>query len=194
MKCLIGLGNPGRKYKETRHNTGFRVIDKVAEHFHVEISQKKFNGLYVKFKHEGQDILLLKPCTFMNLSGESVSSFVNYYKINLKDILIIMDDLDLPVGRIRVKRSGSDGGQRGLRNIIHHLGTQRLNRLRVGIDNNKLIDTADYVLGKVEPEKMELYLDSLERAKLCAIDFITTDISDLMNKYNSNGITIDELV
>ncbi len=187
MKLIVGLGNPTKQYENTRHNTGFKVVDLIAQSFNVSITQKKFNGLYVQFKAYQEDIILLKPQTYMNLSGESVIQFINYFKIDIEDVLIIMDELDLPVGKIRLKTSGSDGGQRGLRNIISHLKTKDINRLRIGIDNNKQIPTADYVLGKVEKEKLADYEKSLQLASQCAIAFIQYPINEVMNKYNTLG-------
>ncbi|NLC42416.1 MAG: aminoacyl-tRNA hydrolase [Erysipelothrix sp.] len=192
MILIVGLGNPGKEYENTRHNTGFKVIDLVAEKLNAGAPQKKFNGLYHKIKSDNTDVILLKPQTFMNLSGECVIQFMNYFKIDLSDLLVIHDDLDLPVGKIRIKNTGSDGGQRGMRNIITHLGTSNIHRCRVGIDNDKRIPTVSYVLGKVESDKTEAYQDSLQRAASCAIDFITKDIQTLMNTYNSNG-TKDEV-
>ena len=192
MILIVGLGNPGKEYENTRHNTGFKVIDLVAEKLNVGAPQKKFNGLYHKIKSNNTDVILLKPQTFMNLSGECVIQFMNYFKIDIQDLLVIHDDLDLPVGKIRIKNTGSDAGQRGMRNIITHLGTSDIHRLRVGIDNDKRIPTVSYVLGKIESDKQEAYQSSIQRASNCAIDFITQDIQTLMNTYNSNG-TKDEV-
>lgn len=184
MILIVGLGNPGKEYEQSRHNTGFKVIDLVASKLGVTNYQKKFNGHYHKLKVKNQDVILLKPQTFMNLSGECVIQFMNYFKIEKDNLLVIHDDLDLPVGTIRLKKTGGDAGQRGLRNIITHLGTSDIHRLRVGIDNDKRIPTVSYVLGKVEQEKMEDYQDSIERAAQCSIDFISKDTANLMNKYN----------
>ena len=192
MILIVGLGNPGKEYENTRHNTGFKVIELVAEKLNAGAPQKKFNGLNHKIKSDNTDVILLKPQTFMNLSGECVIQFMNYFKIDLSDLLVIHDDLDLPVGKIRIKNTGSDGGQRGMRNIITHLGTSNIHRCRVGIDNDKRIPTVSYVLGKIESDKQEAYQSSIQRAASCAIDFITKDIQTLMNTYNSNG-TKDEV-
>lgn len=188
MVLIVGLGNPGKKYENTRHNTGFLVIDMIASHFGITINQKKFNGLYTKFKTNQTEVILLKPQTYMNLSGDCVASFVHYFKVDIEDILIITDDLDLPIGKIRIRDTGSAGGQKGLSHIMNVLKTNKIARLRVGIGNNKLIDTADYVLGKVEPEKREIYDKSLKLAKECAIDFITEPITVLQNSYNHHEL------
>lgn len=184
MILIVGLGNPGKEYEQSRHNTGFKVIDLVASKLGATNYQKKFNGHYHKLKVKNQDVILLKPQTFMNLSGECVIQFMNYFKIEKDNLLVIHDDLDLPVGTIRLKKTGGDAGQRGLRNIITHLGTSDIHRLRVGIDNDKRIPTVSYVLGKVEKDKMDDYKDSIERSAQCAVDFISEDTTVLMNKYN----------
>lgn len=188
MKCIVGLGNPGKKYENTRHNTGFLVIDELCALFNVNLSQKKFNAHYVKFKYKDNDILIIKPQTYMNLSGHAVASLLGYYKIEPKDMMVISDDLDLPVGKIRFRRSGNDGGQRGVRSIINLLKTQEFNRCKIGIGNNKLIDTADYVLGKVEKEKLELYQNSLQHAKQGVVHWIEKGISSTMNEFNGDLI------
>lgn len=186
MKCIVGLGNPGKQYQKTRHNTGFLVIDELCTFFGVSLDTKKFNAHYTKFKYQGQDILLVKPQTFMNLSGHAVISLLNYYKIDIKDLIVISDDLDLPVGKVRFRPNGSDGGQRGIRDIIKHLSTKDFNRCKIGIGNDKLIPTADYVLGKVEKENRELYQKSLQHAKEGIILWIKTDIQQTMNQFNGD--------
>ena len=112
MKLIIGLGNPGKEYENTRHNTGFMVLDRLSEKLNIEISQNKFKGLYGKGKYKGEDVLLLKPQTYMNLSGESVRQVMDFFKINQEDILVVYDDLDMPVGKLRLRQSGSAGGHK----------------------------------------------------------------------------------
>ena len=186
MKLIVGLGNPGRTYSKTRHNTGFLVIDKLCEYYGVNLSEKKFKNNYVKFKVKNQDVIFTQPQTFMNLSGEAVSQLANYFKVETNQILVISDDLDLPVGKVRFRKSGNDGGQRGVRNIIERLSTKEFNRCRIGIGNDKLIPTADYVLGKVEKENLELYEQSLNHATKGIIEWINSDISTTMNLYNGD--------
>lgn len=186
MKCIVGLGNPGRQYEKTRHNTGFLVIDELCAHFNVSLDTKKFNAQYTKFKFKGEDILLMKPQTFMNLSGHAVSSILNYFKVDIEDLIVISDDLDLPVGKVRFRRGGNDGGQRGLRDIIKHLNTKSFDRCRIGIGNDKLIPTADYVLGKVEKENRELYKKSLEHAKEGILCWIDNGLDKTMNQFNGD--------
>ncbi|NLW29726.1 MAG: aminoacyl-tRNA hydrolase [Erysipelothrix sp.] len=186
MKLIVGLGNPGRTYAKTRHNTGFLVIDKLCEYYGVSLSEKKFKNNYIKFKVNQQDVILTQPQTFMNLSGEAVSQLANYFKVETNQILVISDDLDLPVGKVRFRKSGNDGGQRGVRNIIERLNTKEFNRCRIGIGNDKLIPTADYVLGKVEKENQELYEQSLNHAMKGIIEWINSDIVTTMNLYNGD--------
>lgn len=186
MKCIVGLGNPGKQYEKTRHNTGFLVIDELCDIFGVTLSQKKFNAHFEKFKFQGQDILLIKPQTYMNLSGHAVGSLMGYFKVELDDLMVISDDLDLPVGKVRFRKGGNDGGQRGLRSIIGQLGNKNFNRCRIGIGNDKLIPTADYVLGKVEKENVDLYKQSLNHATKGIIHWIKSDINSTMNSYNGD--------
>ena len=130
MKLIIGLGNPGKEYENTRHNTGFMVLDRLSEKLNIEMTQNKFKGLYGKSKYKGEDVILLKPQTYMNLSGESVRQVMDFFKINQEDILVIYDDLDMPVGKLRLRQSGSAGGHNGIKNIILHTGSQNFNRIR----------------------------------------------------------------
>ena len=143
MKLIIGLGNPGKEYENTRHNTGFMVLDRLSEKLNIEMTQNKFKGLYGKSKYKGEDVILLKPQTYMNLSGESVRQVMDFFKINQEDILVIYDDLDMPVGKLRLRQSGSAGGHNGIKNIILHTGSQNFNRIRVGIDRSKYIKVVD---------------------------------------------------
>ena len=153
MKLIIGLGNPGKEYENTRHNTGFMVLDRLSEKLNIEMTQNKFKGLYGKSKYKGEDVILLKPQTYMNLSGESVRQVMDFFKINQEDILVIYDDLDMPVGKLRLRQSGSAGGHNGVKSIIAHVGTQSFQRIRVGIDKHPRIKVVDYVLGRFQKDK-----------------------------------------
>ena len=155
MKLIVGLGNPGREYEGTRHNCGFMVIDKLAEKLNVSVDQNKFKGLYVKFKYHGEDVILLKPQTYMNLSGESVSTLMQFFKIEIEDLLVIYDDLDMPVGKLRLRKTGSAGGHNGIKNIIAHLNSQDFKRIRVGIDRHKYMKVVDYVLSRFTKEETD---------------------------------------
>lgn len=184
MKLIVGLGNPGEEYENTRHNIGYIFIDNFADSLGIKIEKKKFNGLYAETIINGEKVILVKPLSYMNLSGEVVIKFVNFYKINVEDILVISDDLDLEVGKIRLRPQGSSGGHNGLKNIALHLNTEEFKRLRIGISNNKLIDTKDYVLGKFSKENREIIDSIKDDINSLLNDFIVMDFDKLMCKYN----------
>lgn len=184
MKCIVGLGNPGREYEHTRHNAGFDVLDRLADLLDTGISQKQFGALVTMVHHQQQKVLLMKPQTYMNLSGEALIQAVRFYKLDPQDILVIHDDLDLPVGRIRIRAQGSAGGQKGMKNIIDHLHTQQIARIRVGIGKDPRIATVDYVLGKVPADQQTEYQQAINRAAEAARDAMTMPISEVMNRYN----------
>ena len=184
MKLIVGLGNPGREYEHTRHNAGFDVLDRLADLLNTGISQSKFNALITTVRSGQETILLMKPQTYMNNSGEAVIQAVQFYKIPVDQILVIHDDLDLPVGKIRIRTSGSAGGQKGMNNIIDHLHTQEIARIRVGIDKNPLIPIVDYVLGKVPAEQREDYQAAINHAAEAAKASMTMPISEVMNRFN----------
>lgn len=185
MKLIVGLGNPGKEYENTRHNIGYIFIDSLADKLGVSIDKKKFNGLYTEAVINNEKVLLVKPLSYMNLSGEVVEKFVNFYKIDINDILIINDDLDLDVGRVRLRLKGSSGGHNGLKNIALHLKTEDFKRLKIGISNNKLIDTKDYVLGKFTKEEKEIINNLKDKIVNLLMDFVNTDFDKLMAKYNN---------
>ncbi len=186
MKLIVGLGNPGKEYENTRHNMGFIFLDYFANKHNINIDKEKFNGLYAKTIINNEDVILLKPLSYMNLSGEVIEKYVNYYKIQIDDILIINDDLDLDFGRIKLKSSGSSGGHNGLKNIILHLNTEKFKRLKVGISNNKLIDTKDYVLGKFNKEELKRIDELKVIINGLLEDFLEMSFEKLMCKYNNN--------
>ena len=184
MKIIVGLGNPGKKYEKTRHNTGFLVMDEVIKKLEIELDKEKFEAIYTIYKHKGEKIYFVKPLTYMNNSGLAVSALMNYYKLSIEDLLVVYDDLDLPVGKIRLRESGSCGGQNGMRSIIDLLGTNKIKRIRVGIGNDKLIPTVDYVLGKVLPEDKKAYKEALKKASEAIIYYLDNDFSKTMSEYN----------
>lgn len=192
MKLIVGLGNPGREYEKTRHNAGFMVMDAIAQELRVDINQNKFKGLYTKTNVGGESVLLLKPQTFMNLSGESVREIMDFFKIDKKDMIVIYDDLDLPVGKIRLRQKGSAGGQNGVKNIIQHLGSQDFNRIRVGIGKDSRIATVDYVLGKVRKEDLQDFEEAIVDAKNAAIHSITHDFDNTMSEFNKNKVDVNK--
>ncbi|NLW15492.1 MAG: aminoacyl-tRNA hydrolase [Erysipelothrix sp.] len=179
MKVVIGLGNPGKQYENTRHNVGFLTIDKVAQRLNTTITTRKFKALIGETFVNMEKVILVKPLTYMNLSGESVQEILKYYNLTAKDMIVITDDLDLELGKIRLRDKGSSGGQRGIQNIIDRLGTREFLRLKIGIGNNKMIETVDYVLGKIDKST------PIDRASDCIIDYLDgMKLLDLMNKYN----------
>ena len=185
MKLIVGLGNPGKEYENTRHNTGYIFIDSFAKKLNITFDKEKFNGLYAETTINGEKILLVKPLSYMNLSGEVVGKFVNFFKIDINDILVISDDLDLEVGRIRLRSKGSSGGHNGLKNIALHLNTEDFKRLKIGISNNKLIDTKDYVLGKFSKEDKETIEKMKPTIDELLENFLNLDFDRLMGKYNN---------
>lgn len=156
MKIIAGLGNPTKEYEGTRHNIGFSVIDKLADKYNISMNEKKHKAICGKGMIEGEKVILLKPQTYMNLSGESVVDAVNFYKVDPEeDVIIIYDDIDLDVGKLRIRTKGSAGGHNGMKNIIAHLGTQVFPRIRVGVGAKpKDWDLADYVLGRFPKEEL----------------------------------------
>ena len=184
MRLIVGLGNPGKEYEKTRHNVGFNIIDKYLEKNNLKLEKEKFNGKYVKTNINNEEVIFLEPQTYMNNSGESVGAIMKFYKIDINDILVIQDDLDMEIGKIKLKEKSSSGGHNGIKSIEDHLGTDNYKRLKVGISNNKDIDTKDYVLGHFSKEDLELLESKKEEVVNLLKDFITLDFDRLMNKYN----------
>ena len=184
MKLIVGLGNPGHEYDGTRHNIGFMMIDEFASKNNVNINSKKFTGLYAETLINGEKVILLKPQAYINLSGEVIRKYVDYFKINIEDVLIIHDDLDLSVGTYKIKQKGSSGGHNGLKNIELHLGTQEYKRIKIGISNNKLMDTKDYVLGKISKEENEILNNIKVTIMNILDDYFKLSFTELMSKYN----------
>ena len=186
MFIVAGLGNPDRQYEGTRHNAGFDVIDRIAEKYNIAVDTKKHRAYIGKGIIDGQKVILAKPQTYMNLSGESIRSLVDYYKIDEEnELLVVYDDISLDVGRLRIRAKGSAGGHNGIKNIIAHLGTQVFPRIKVGVgEKPKGYDLADYVLGhfsKAERERMEEGYDHAVRA---AEMIVSGQLSEAMNEFN----------
>lgn len=186
MKLIVGLGNPGKEYENTRHNIGFIFIDNFAKKNNLTFNKEKFNGLYVDTIINGEKIILLKPLSYMNLSGEVVKKYVDFFKINIDDILVINDDLDLDIGRIRLRPNGSSGGHNGLKNIANNLNSENFKRLKIGISNDKRIDTKDYVLGKFTKEEQSIIDSKKNTINDLLNDYLMIDFDKLMCKYNKN--------
>ena len=137
MKLIVGLGNPGKDYENTRHNVGFMVMDRLSDVMNVSISTTKFKGEYVKFKYHGEDVILLKPMTYMNNSGECIREVMDYYKCDIDDFIVIFDDISLDVGKLRLRAKGSAGGHNGIKSIIAHLGSDKFKRIKFGVGDNQ---------------------------------------------------------
>lgn len=184
MKLIVGLGNPGAEYKNTRHNIGFMAIDSLASDLNLTINKEKMNGLYEETFLSGEKVIFLKPQNYINLSGEVISDYMNYYNIDINDILIIHDDLDLDVGKFKIKTHGGSAGHNGLKSIENHLKTDVFNRIKIGISNNKDLNTKDYVLGKLSKEEVSTINEVIIEIKAIILDFVKSDMLDLMNRYN----------
>lgn len=186
MKLIVGLGNPGREYAATRHNAGFMVIDRLAPDMGVAVEKKMFKALVGQGRIEGEKVVLAKPQTYMNLSGEAVSALLNWYKLTTADLIVIYDDLDLPPGKLRIRSGGGSGGHKGMQSIIQVLGTENFLRVRVGIGRPAEPDfeTADYVLSRFggnEAKEVEEALDLAAEAVRC---IVRDGVERAMNLYN----------
>ena len=186
MLVIVGLGNPDDKYQGTRHNVGFDVIDLLAEKDNIAVDTKKHRAYIGKGSIGGQKVILAKPQTYMNLSGESVRSLVEYYKVDPEtELLIIFDDISLDVGQLRIRKKGSAGGHNGIKNIIANLGTSVFQRIKVGVgEKPKGYDLADYVLGRFSKEERELIKEGFECAAEAVAMITAGEIDQAMNKYN----------
>lgn len=189
MYIIVGLGNPGKQYEHTRHNVGFDTIDVLAERYHISVDAKKHKALYGKGLIEGNKVILAKPQTYMNLSGESVRELIDFYKIDeTEELIVIYDDISLDPGQLRLRAKGSAGGHNGIKNIIAHLGGQEFKRVKVGVgEKPKGYDLADYVLSRFPKEEREKVDAALERAADAAVKIITDDMAAAMNEYNKKA-------
>jgi len=185
MKLVVGLGNPGKEYKNTRHNIGFNLLDCIASNNGYSFKvNKKFNCEMCETNINGEKVLLIKPLSFMNLSGTVVSRIVSFYDIDISDILVIQDDLDMEFGKIRIVYDSSSGGHNGIKNISECLGSQKYTRLKIGISNNKDMDTKDYVLGKLSLKEKKILKDVKVKTIDILNDYLKIDFNVLMTKYN----------
>ncbi len=185
MKLIVGLGNPGKEYENTRHNIGFNAVDYYLEKkCIVEKWTKKFDGMFLSTVINGEKVLFLKPLTYMNLSGNSVRKIVDYFNISINDILIIVDDLDLLIGNFKLKSNGSSGGHNGLKSIEEQLHSSSYKRLKIGISKAHDMDTKEYVLGKLSKYEMDKILEVFDAVCNILDDYFIIDFSDLMSKYN----------
>ena len=186
VKLIAGLGNPGPRYAESRHNVGFMVVDELARRWRADLSRydRHFEGLVGEAQAGGQTVLLLKPATFMNLSGRSAAAVWRFYKLDLSDVLVIYDDLDLPVGQLRIRASGSAGGHKGMTDVIRNLGSDAIARVRIGIGKVHKDATVDYVLSRFDPvERSEIEL-TVGRAADAVSCWLARGLEAAMNEFN----------
>lgn len=181
MKLIVGLGNPGKEYDNTRHNIGFMFIDKYAGDAKFS---KKFNGLYYSTQINNEKVILLKPQSYMNLSGIVVKKFVDYFGFSIKDILVVRDDIDIAVGKAKIKFNSSSGGDNGIKSIISELKSQEFAQLKIGVGNDSMRDKKEFVLGSFSVNERKIIDDVIDKSVKIVDDFQLLSIDELMNKYN----------
>ena len=188
MHMIVGLGNPGKQYEFTRHNAGFLCLDYLAAKNNIKVNKIKFKSLVGEGNISGEKVILLKPTTFMNLSGEAVVQAAGFYKIDVSDIIVVYDDISLPLGSLRIRERGSAGSHNGMKNIIYLLGKDNFPRIRLGVGANGDRDLADYVLGKFSKEELKDFSSSVEDAVDAISYMLKGDTQKAMNLYNKKGI------
>lgn len=191
MFLIVGLGNPGREYENTRHNVGFDAIDVIADKYNIDVSRTKFKGVYGEGFIGGEKVILLKPTTYMNLSGDSIREVMDFYKLSNEDILVIYDDITLDVGRIRIREKGSAGGHNGIKSIIANTGSDVFPRIKVGAGKPQG-DLVKHVLGNFSKEERADLDKVLEAVAMAAEEIIKNDTKEAMNKYN--GFSLEKTV
>lgn len=185
MYLIVGLGNPGKEYEHTKHNAGFLILDSIANKLNVNINKSKFKGLFCQTEISGERVILLKPQTFMNLSGDSIIQFIQYYKIPVENVIVIYDDLDIEMCKIRIRENGSAGSHNGMKSIVHNLGSINFPRIRIGIKKeNENIPTIDYVLSNFTKEQLEEIQKLSDDVYDILENIVKGDIQKAMNKYN----------
>jgi PTH1 family peptidyl-tRNA hydrolase len=187
MKMVAGLGNPGGEYKDTRHNTGFKVVDSLAAALEIDVRSRKFSARFGTGEFAGKKLILLKPWQFMNRSGQAVAAAVGFYKLDISDLLVVTDDMDLEPGRIRLRAKGSAGGHNGLADIIEKLGTNEFARCRIGIGRSGEQEAVDFVLDQPTRAEKSLLAEATEKARDAVFCWIEHGIETAMNTFNSSG-------
>ena len=186
MYVIAGLGNPGREYEGTRHNVGFMTLDALADKYNIDVREKAFKGLIGKGVIEGNKVILVKPQTYMNLSGECIRQVMDYYKVDPSEFIVIYDDISLVPGGIRIRKKGSAGGHNGIKNIIAHLGTQEFPRVRIGVGEKPArMDLADYVLGHFSAEEKKIMEQAVKEAADAVCEIVSEGIDKAMNDHNA---------
>ncbi len=189
MKIIIGLGNPTREYEATRHNIGFDAVTRLCDDYNIRMDTRQHKALCGKGYIGGEKVLLVQPQTYMNLSGESVRSAADFYKVEAEDLIVLCDDINLEVGQLRVRPKGSAGGHNGLKNIILHLGTQEFTRIRIGVgEKPEGWDLADYVLGRFTKEENEILRETLGRVSKACEKIIVEGVDSAMNEFNRKKV------
>jgi len=183
MFLIVGLGNPGKEYEDTRHNIGFKVVDNIAKEYNIEINRQKFKGTYGEGFIDGEKVMILKPTTYMNLSGESVREVMDFYNLDNKDILVIYDDISLEVGTLRIREKGSAGGHNGIKSIIAHLGNDAFSRIKVGVGQPD-VNLIKYVLGKFTKGELTVLSEVIGATTKATSEIIKGDVKIAMNKFN----------
>lgn len=183
MYLIVGLGNPGKEYAGTRHNIGFEAVDYIADKYNIELNRIKFKGIFGEGMINGKKAILLKPTTYMNLSGESIREVVNFYKISNEDIIVIYDDISLEVGRLRIREKGSHGGHNGIKSIIANLSSDVFPRIKIGVGGPKG-DLVSHVLGKFSNSEIEILRETIIAVGEAVSTIITKDTKEAMNKFN----------
>lgn len=183
MFLIVGLGNPGSEYNGTRHNIGFEAVDYIADKYNIELNRIKFKGIFGEGMINGKKVILLKPTTYMNLSGESIREVVNFYKISNEEIIVIYDDISLEVGRLRIREKGSHGGHNGIKSIIANLSTDVFPRVKIGVGGPKG-DLVSHVLGKFSNSEIEILRETIIATSEAVSTMITKDTNEAMNKFN----------
>lgn len=191
MILIVGLGNPGKQYNNTKHNIGFLVVDEIGSKVGIELSKNKFSGVFGEGYAGGEKLLMLKPETYMNLSGQSVSGAKNFYDIPAENIIVVYDEMDLPLGTVRIKSGGGSAGHNGIKSIISSLGTDAFQRVRVGIGKPLRASGANHVLSGFSKEETELVKESVSRAADAALSIIEKGIERAMNEYNTKNKQIE---
>nr|WP_315020748.1 aminoacyl-tRNA hydrolase [uncultured Aminipila sp.] len=192
MYVIVGLGNPGKKYENTRHNIGFITLDYLADRHGIKITKIKHKALVGEGNISGQKVLLVKPQTYMNLSGNSVHEVMEYYKVDIENLLVIYDDIDIPTGSVRIRKKGSAGTHNGMRSVVYDLQSDQFPRIRIGMGNNRGADLKDFVVGGFSKGEKEIF----ERAVVHTADaiecFLQFGIDKAMNEYNTKGVVGEE--
>lgn len=185
MYLIVGLGNPEEEYSKTRHNMGFNALNKIAQKYNMQLNKNKFQGLYDSGIIEGEKVILIKPQTYMNLSGKCVKEIADFYKIEKENIIVVYDDMDIEPGIIKIRKKGSAGGHNGMKSIIQMIGTEEFPRIRIGIGRPKHNgDEINYVIGTIPEEENSILEKGVEKAKDAAIEILKNGIDIAMNKFN----------